>query len=826
MSTLIKYKEKRNFEKTKEPAGTVKAAKKTKTLHYVIQHHLARRDHYDLRLEWQGALLSWAVPKGPSYNPADKRLAVEVEIHPFDYKDFEGTIPKGEYGGGTVMLWDEGTWEPKYEDVDKGLRDGSLKFVLNGKRLKGQWALVRLDKKEGDSKDNWLLIKDKDEYSKDNDGIGDFTTSIRTNRTMEEIETGEKQKMSHNPFDSVDVQLATLVENAPSEDGWVFEPKYDGYRIVAFVENNSAKLVTRNGKDYTKHFIDIALSLESFSRGRAMILDGEAVVIDDKGKSDFQALQSFMKKSKGDNLTYAVFDILSLDGKDLRDKTLLERKEILANLMKNPPDNLYFSRHIKGNGKKSFESACELDLEGIIGKRADSKYTGTRNGDWIKLKCDRRQEFVIGGFTVSDKQTSGLSSVLVGYFDKDKFIYAGRAGSGFTEKERKDLYKKFSSIIVEKSPFEKVSDKKSNEEIFYLEPKLVAEIKFAEWTNENLLRQASFKGLRTDKEVKDVKRENTKDIEEIKEDMEEVEEIVTNKVAKKSNAKLKDGEIEIGGVRVTNPNRVVFTNPEITKGEIVEYYSLVAETMLKYAGNRILSTIRCPKGVDEPCFFKKHPLKNSKNIVVTPIETESGNEDYFYIEEPKGIIYEAQMGTLEFHTWGSKIDNLEKPDMMVFDLDPDEGMSLDKVQQGVLDLKSVLEMLSLTSFLKVSGGKGYHVVVPFLPSASWDTFSTFAKRVATLMENKWPDRYTSNIRKNKREGKIFIDWVRNGRGATSIAPYSVRARQGAKVALPIDWSELESVPPDGITMQEAIKRLTKPDPWKDFYKIKQSLKME
>jgi bifunctional non-homologous end joining protein LigD len=820
MATLTKYKEKRNFEKTKEPNGSTKLSKTTKQLYYVIQHHLARRDHYDFRIEWNGALLSWAVPKGPSYNPADKRLAVEVEPHPFDYKDFEGTIPKGEYGGGTVMLWDEGFWEPIYEDVDKGLEQGSLKFILHGNRLKGQWALVRLNKKEGETKDNWLLIKDKDEFSKDYDGVLEYQTSIRTGRTMEEIETKEEKKTPKNPVDSVDIQLAVLASSPPEEDGWIFEPKYDGYRIVAFVENNKARLMTRNGKDYTKHFKPIAVSLENFAKTRAMILDGEAVIIDDKGKSDFQALQNYMKNPSSRELTYVVFDILAIDGEDLRDKRLLERKKILANLMKETPYNIYFSKHITGRGKSSFESACELDLEGIIGKRVDSKYTGTRNGDWIKLKCDKRQELVIGGFTVSDKQQNGLSAVLVGYFDGGKLIYAGRAGTGFTEKDRRELSKKFSSIIIEKCPFVKVSDKKSDEEIFWIKPEIVAEIKFAEWTKENILRQASYKGLRIDKAAKEVKKEDSEDMIDI--DKTEIKE----KPSAKKAPKLKDGEIEISGIRITSPDKVVFENPEITKREVVEYYSKVGERMLEYAGDRIISTIRCPKGINEPCFFKKHPGKGSKNIVVTPIKTQSGEEDYFYIQEPKGFVYEAQMGTVEFHTWGSKIDNIDKPDMMVFDLDPDENMELSRVRQGVLDLKSVLEMLSLTSFLKVTGGKGYHVVVPFLPAANWDSFTAFAKRIAQLMESKWTDRYTSNIRKNKREGKIFIDWVRNGRGATSIAPYSIRAREGAKVALPIEWSELNKIAPDGITMQEAIKRLSSPDPWKDFYKAGQSIKIE
>lgn len=855
---LNNYKQKRNFEKTKEPTAKATLTHgKNKKLHYVVQHHLASRDHYDFRLEWNGVLLSWAVPKGPSKNPSDKRLAVQVEDHPFDYKDFEGTIPQGEYGGGTVMLWDEGFWQPN-SDVESGLKTGSLKFELFGSRLKGEWALVRLASKD-DNKANWLLIKDKDEFAKDNDGLDEFSTSIRTGRTMEGIASGEQS--TKNPFDSATLQLAKTVDDIPHGDDWLYEIKYDGYRIAAYVEDNKVRLLTRNGKDFTRHFKDIASSLKQLANGRAMVFDGEAVIVDDKGKTDFQKLQNHLKKHEKEQLTYAIFDILALDGKDLRAKKLIQRKTILENVMQNAPDNLYYSKHTQANGLSLFEAACEMDLEGIIGKNGNSIYSGTRNNDWVKLKCDKRQEFVVGGYSLSKKQRNGLSSVLVGYYAEGNLVYAGRAGTGFSEKSRRELAKQFSDLVTGNCPFLSFDDKKSDEEIFWLKPQIVAEVKFAEWTNDGLLRQASFKGLRVDKVAKDVANEYAELIEDelltqesstekivkttSKEKVEKSSKVTaerkpnkseklkaqaTKNATKETSAKnnssvaLKKGEIEIGGIRVTSPDKVIFQNPKITKAEIVEYYSKVAKRMLKYAGGRILSTVRCPKGVAEPCFFKKHPKVDNRNIVVTPVKTRSGTDEYFYIDEPKGIIYEAQMGTLEFHTWGSRVENLEKPDMMVFDLDPDEGMDIKKVRQGVKDLKSILKQLSLKSFLKVSGGKGYHVVVPFLPTVEWDAFYAFAKQVAGIMENKWPDLYTSNMSKKKRAGKIYIDWVRNGRGATSIAPYSVRARKGGKVAMPISWKELDAVAPDAITMQDALARLSKSDPWKNFYKTNQSLK--
>jgi bifunctional non-homologous end joining protein LigD len=822
---LKEYNKKRNFENTLEPESTnigeyIGTEKPEEHLRFVVQHHLARRDHFDFRLEWNGSLLSWAVPKGPSYNNHDKRLAVQVENHPLEYRNFEGTIPKGEYGGGIVMLWDEGYWVPE-SNVDEGLRNGSLKFSLKGKRLKGKWALVRLKVKENEkSKDNWLLLKEKDEYAKTVDGISDFSTSIKTGRTMTEINQGAEDKIIKNPISHADVQLAKLVNTAPEGDNWLYELKYDGYRILAYIEDNNAKLITRNGNDLTNRFKDIASSLIDFAVGRAMILDGEMVITDEEGKTDFQALQNYMRNPSDQNLTYIIFDILALDGADLRERHLIDRKNMLDTLMKDAPKNLYYSKYIKGNGNDNFVAACKLNLEGIVGKKADSVYSGTRNGDWIKLKCDKRQEFVIGGYTLSDKKTSGISSILLGFYENENLIYAGRAGTGFTENSMKELEIKFKSIIKKETPFKETQKSKKNEDIIWLEPIMVAEIKFAEWTKENLLRQASFKGIRTDKEPKEIVMEKA-DIKTMSN--EKLEEQSSAKNLKRPK-KIKDDIINVNGIKITNPDKVMFEDSEIKKIDIAKYYEKVSKRMLPYVGNRILSIVRCPKGIAGSCFFKKHPSAVNKGVVIMPIMTSSGErEDYFYVENVFGLISEAQMGTLEFHIWGSRIDNLEKPDMMVFDLDPDEGMELKQVRQGVKDIKKILDKLSLKSYLKTSGGKGYHVVVPFIPSVEWNTFRDFAKRIAEVMEKNWPDRYTSNIRKDKRKNKIFIDWVRNGRGATSVAPYSIRARKGANVSMPITWKELDTVAPDGVNMADALTRINGNDPWKDFYKINQRL---
>lgn len=870
---LEEYNRKRNFSRTSEPEGEPGGPESKEmaepipegALRFVVQHHIASRDHFDFRLEWNGALLSWAVPKGPSYNTRDKRLAVQVEDHPIEYRNFEGTIPKGEYGGGTVMLWDEGWWEPQ-SDVDEGLAKGSLKFELKGRRLKGKWALVRLKAKEGEAKNNWLLLKEKDGYAKDTDGVGEFTTSIRTGRTMGEIEAGEEDKTAvvSNPFDRTDVQLAKLAGRIPEEDGWLFEMKYDGYRILAYIEGSSVRLVTRNGSDYTEKFRDIAYTLIDWAQGRSMVLDGEMVIADESGRSDFQALQSYLKNRRGKNLTYVVFDLLALDGEDLRGRPLTERKEKLEALMKDAPGNLYYSRHVSGNGKAAFLAACGKNMEGIIGKKADSVYSGTRNGDWIKLKCDTRQEFVIGGYTISSKRTSGISSILLGIYEGDELVYAGRAGTGFTERMKEELEERFSSIKRETPPFRSAPGARKGERITWLEPALVAEIRFAEWTDDGQLRQASFKGLRADKDPREVRREKADDNPQTGDDEKQPENGARKDNSRKRSKKaddrqtteaaaehgpqpgspsgntdvqtsvtygdnalqvVKEGrDLFIGGVKISNPDRIIFEDPEIRKIDVVKYYAQVSERMLPYAGNRLLSVVRCHKGATETCFFKKHPGADNKGIVTVPVKNSSGEtKDYFCLENAYGLISEAQMGTIEFHTWGSRADDIERPDVMVFDLDPDVGMDLSRVREGVRDLKGLLDQLGLVSYLKTSGGKGYHVVVPLVPSVDWDRFSSFARQIAELMEQKWPDRYTSNIRKDKRRDRIFIDWIRNGRGATSIAPYSLRARKGALVSMPISWDELDKVPPDGIDMKEALSRISGSDPWEGFCKTGQRL---
>lgn len=814
MEKLREYHKKRDFGRTGEPSGKTRGEKKDKKLKYVVQYHVATRTHYDFRLEWKGVLLSWAVPKGPSFRLGDKRLAVMVEDHPVEYADFEGVIPKGEYGGGPVMLWDEGNWIPE-NDPDEGLREGSLKFRVEGERLKGRWALVRMKTEDGDK--NWLLLKERDEYAREDEGIPEIPTSVRSGRTVSEILAEEDPSAKKNPFQSAEVELAKLAERVPEGKEWLFEVKFDGYRILAFTEGGKTRLLTRGGKDFSDKFRAVADAVSSWAKGRAAVLDGEMVVPDESGRTDFQALQSYVKRPTGKSLVYMVFDLLALEGEDFRERPLIERKTKLAEILEGAPDCLKLSRHVEGKGKESLKAAEKAGFEGIVAKRASSPYRGERNGDWVKLKCYLRQEFVLGGCTRTGKK-EGVSALLLGVYEGKSFRYAGRAGTGLTLKEGAELYEKLKGYGIPEPVFENPPRARSGEETLWLKPELVCEVQFAEWTGEGVLRQASFKGLREDKDPREVVRERP--------ESEESDSEARRPATKKKSAKKRGGDSpEVCGISISSPDKIVFKRPEVTKLEVVRYYERAAARMLAYAEGRVLSVVRCHKGVGESCFFKKHPAGESAGTEIVPVANSEGEvSDYFCLKDERGLISEAQLGSIEFHIWGSRAKTLEKPDMMVFDLDPDEGMPLEQVRQGVRDLKSVLDELGLKSFLKTTGGKGYHVVLPFRPSAEWEAFHDFARRIAEVMAEKWPERYTANMRKSKRSGRIFIDWVRNGRGATSVAPYSLRARPGAKVSVPLSWSELDRVAPDGIDLFGALERLKKSDPWKDYFRVDQELK--
>ena len=798
---LKEYQNKRNFKATSEPKGKINKKEKNKI--FVIQYHHARREHFDLRLEWKGVLLSWAVPKVPSYDPKDKRLAVRVEDHPVDYASFEGVIPKGQYGGGTVLVWDKGFYEPE-QSFEKGLKEGVLKFKLFGQRMQGSWALIELKDKK-----NWLLIKESDEYENFCE-LSQYKTSIITKRDSDQLLNEEDLSQKENPFQWVEPKFASLAEKIPHGDEWLFEVKYDGYRILSFAQQGKVRLWSRNKKEYTSKFKEVAKSIEALSKSRAFVLDGEMVILDDEGRSNFQDMQNFVKTKQNKPLVYMVFDLLALDGKDLRDVDLIERKELLKELLSDAVDNIVFSEHVRNHGEECFIAAQNMGLEGIVGKLATSKYSSGRGEDWIKIKCRKRQEFVVGGFVSSEKKK--VSSLLVGVYENKKLIFYGKVGTGFKLKEEKSMLEEFEELKTEKSPFSSLPKFSKSEKISFLKPKLVAEIEFAEITGEGLLRQASFKGFRHDKSAKEVCFEKEIEIED-----------------QMSEKKMEDAENDkmiMARVEISNPQKIIYKESNVKKEDVVKYYFDVSKKMLPFLKNRVLSVVRCHGQLSEKnTFFKKHPNTQSEGVKIISIENSEGEKlDYFYVENVTGILSEVQLGTLEFHTWGSTVKNLDKPDVMVFDLDPDEGLSLKQLRQGVKDLKKILESLNLKSFLKTSGGKGYHVVVPFKPSVDWEKFHDFAESVANVMEQKWPDRYTSNMRKDSRKDKIFIDWVRNGKGATSIAPYSLRARNSPTVSMPIFWSELDKIAPNDITIFNARQRLSKKDPWANFFKIKQELK--
>ncbi len=783
---LQKYNSKRNFAITSEPQGKPGRSNRKK-LKFSVQHHIARADHYDLRLELNGVALSWAIPKGPSFRTADKRLAMRVEDHPVDYMDFEGTIPKGEYGGGTVMLWDEGIWIPRF-DPDKGLKDGSLKFRLEGERLKGDWALVKIKNKDGGSSEPWLLIKENDEYAKNAAGISHFSRGVRSAKTMAEISESAKA----NPFRSAEVMLAKPVVELPAGGEWIYELKYDGHRVLAFSQNGVTTLFSRNGLKCPSAFSPAAEAVSEILRGRAAVLDGEMVVAGKNGVPDFGALQRFIK-SGGDGLNYVVFDLLALDGEDLRKLPLSERKKKLKALIKGAPAIISYSEHTDKMGKARIQTLKAQGMEGIVAKLKNSEYSAGKNGDWQKFKFRNDREFVIGGYCLSE--SGNLRSILVGFYKDGKLDFAGCVGTGFNALSKRELLQKFSKIPRKTSPFSQIP-KEYTRGAEWVKPVYAAQVHYAEVTSSGVLRQASFKGLRTDKPAAGI-----------------TDEKPIPKPGKRDTA-------EVLEVTISSPQKVMFPNPQITKKELAAYYAAVAERALPYLKDRFLSLVCCPSGIGGEQFFRRHFDVEFAGIKRAPAK----DGEYFYITDTKSLIFLSQYNAIEFHVWGSKKSTPYRPDIMVFDLDPDEGLPLKDVRRGVKDLKEVLEGLGLKSFLKTSGGKGYHIVVPFKTGADGQLFRDFAKNVAGLLESKFPNRYTSSISKKERTGKIFIDWQRNSPGATWVAPYSVRARSGAAVSMPIAWEELSKIPPAGINVRTALKRLGA-DPWADFFTVKSAQRL-
>jgi len=722
-------------------------------------------------------LKSWAVTRGPSIDPGEKRLAVRTEDHPLSYADFEGTIPKGEYGGGTVMLWDDGLWEPIEGKSAKDLEKGHLHFRLQGERMKGEWLLIRLKPRGKEKAENWLLRKIDDQHAGATDALVETAlTSVKTGRTMQEIADGKKpprralgkpKKVGKLPAFQPP-QLATLVDAVPPGNQWLHEVKYDGYRALIAIGAGGAKVFTRSGLDWTEKFSGIAEAAASIPG--AALIDGEIVAYKD-GKPDFSTLQEAISAG-GKGLTLFAFDLLSLDGEDLTKKPQLERKERLRALLQGADERVQFSEHILGAGEKLFETMCREGYEGIVSKKADAPYRGARTKSWLKVKCIRRQEFVIVGWTPSDAKGRGFRSLLLAVNGPDGLAYAGKVGTGFNTATLHDLRARFDKIAAEKPAVSVPRPEARGAK--WVEPKLVAEVAFAEFTAENVVRHASFLGLREDKKAA---------------------EVVVETPAPLPKAPEAD-------FRITNRERVIYPESGLTKGDLADYYAQVAPIALRWLANRPISLVRCPQGRAKYCFFQKHDAGSfGEHVKHVDVKEKDGSvEPYLYLDDAEGMLTCVQMGTIEFHGWGSLVADIEKPDRLVFDLDPDEGLDFEAVKKAAADLKEHLADIGLTSWPLLSGGKGVHVVVPLNPTTDWPEVRSFAERFARALAQNEPDRFTANIKKLSRKGKIFIDYLRNQRGATAVLPFVARAREGAPVSAPITWSELRE--------QEGAKRFT------------------
>ncbi|MCW3798205.1 DNA ligase D [Sphingomonas sp. BN140010] len=788
------YNAKRDFSKTAEPKGR---KLKGKGDSFVVQKHDASRLHWDFRLELDGVLKSWAVPKGPSLDPGQNRLAMRTEDHPLDYGTFEGIIPKGEYGGGTVMLWDRGRWLPHPDkDPRKTLDDGHLHFTLEGERMKGEWVMFRMKPRAGEKGEAWMLKKVTDDFAKPDEGealVDDCLTSVTTNRTMAEIAAGEdvwesnrggkkggrtKRKVAAPPPPFQEPQLATLTDTIPSGNDWLHEYKYDGYRLLLSVGEGVALAWTRGGKDWSDFFAPLTAAAAKLPP--SCLLDGEAVALDEHGKPSFQLLQNTLKggpRSRGKpsdlNLAYYAFDLLIDRGEDITGLSNLERKQRLAALLKTAPPPLLYGDHIVGKGEKLFTAICKEGGEGIISKKASAPYRGTRTKCWLKIKCIQRQEFVIVGWQASDKRR-GFRSLHLAVNEGGALRYVGKVGTGFDTRMIEEL----SATMAPMKRDEPALDvpRAMRRGSTWIQPKLVAEIAFTEFTTDGVLRHPSFIALRSDKAAKEVVRE-------------------TPAPLKKATKQPTLATYESHGLKLTSPERVVFPGDELTKGDLANYYAAVADLLLIDLANRPMTLIRCPQGRGKQCFFQKHDsgAMGPHVLHVPVIENKGETQDYLYVTEALGALECVQMNTIEFHGWGSRVDPLENPDRLVFDLDPDVGLDFDKVKEAALRLRALLGDLGLTTFPLLSGGKGIHVVAPLDQTRDWPTVKSFAERFSRAIAEAEPELFTANIRKVQRKGRIFLDWLRNQRGATAVMPYSARAREGAPVAAPVAWKELDDL---------------------------------
>ncbi len=826
---LDTYRRKRDFTRTAEPAGEAKAG--AGGWSFVVQKHDARRLHYDFRLEMDGVLKSWAVTRGPSLVAGEKRLAVHVEDHPLEYGGFEGTIPKGEYGGGTVIVWDRGTWTP-IGDVDKGYRKGHLDFELDGDKLRGRWHLVKMARRRGEKRENWLLIKGDDAFARDEkapDILEERPESVLSGRVIADVEDeapGWSSKTGRlDPPDADDPPdaaagikgarkaddpgfvppaLATLRASAPAGSRWLHEIKFDGYRLQAHVADGKAGLLTRSGLDWTDRFgVAVPAALAALPAGTA-IIDGELVVEAAGGASDFSALQADLSEGRTDRFRYYAFDLLYLDGYDLRGCALVDRKAALEGLLDGAGAALAYSEHFDDEGEIILRHACRLSLEGVISKLRTGMYPAGRSKEWIKSKCTDRQEFVVAGYVPSTTSDKAIGSLVLGYHGRHGLVHAGRVGTGFSRNTAEDLYRRLEPLRRGEQPFAAPLDAEARRGVRFTEPRLVAEVEFRSWTADRLLRHASFRGLREDKPAGEIVREDTM-------------KATTEEPAPAARVKL------------THPDRVYWKDAGVTKEGLADYYAQVWRFMAPFVVSRPLALLRCPSGADAQCFFQKHAWKGHHRAILTLDDpNDSSDEPILAIDGIDGLVGLVQAAVLEIHPWQATLDDLERPDQIVIDLDPGDGVDWTDVIAAALEVRARLADVSLESFVKTTGGKGLHVVAPLKPAAGWAEVKAYTRELADRMASDSPDRFVATIAKAKRRGKILVDYLRNQRGATAVAPYSTRARAGAPVAMPLAWDELSpAVGSAYFTVANAATRLANlaSDPWSDFRKAEAPLEI-
>lgn len=822
MSDALKaYKAKRNFDITSEPAEG--GQQSPDALSFVIQKHWASRLHYDFRLELDGTMKSWAVPKGPSYDTHDKRMAVHVEDHPISYSSFEGTIPEKQYGAGKVIIWDKGTWQP-LDDPHKGYAAGNLKFELHGHKMHGRWALIRM-KGKGEKQEPWLLIKEKDDYARPAaefslvDEMPDSVKDLKTPPAPVKKAKAAAAQPGQPPAQAVKAdlpetlapELATLVDKPPhTPDDWVFEIKFDGYRMLARVEGKDVTLFTRNGNDWTRKLGPLQKELLRMQLPDGWY-DGEIVVHDEHGRPNFGKLQLAFDGSDTAQIVYFLFDVPYLHGYDLREVRLDDRRAALKNVLDNTgSDIVRFSEEFGDDPEGLVAAACKMGLEGVIGKRRESRYVQRRSPDWIKLKCGQRQEFVIGGYTDPQGSRTGIGALLLGTYDKDGVLqYAGNVGSGFNEASLRDLKAKLSKLDTDVSPFppKAVAGRKHH----WVEPKLIAEVSFAEWTASGSVRHAVFQGLRDDKPAKVITRELPKHVEEV--------------VDQQTEPEAPHGTLP-ASLKVTNGDRVIDKQSGTTKLDMIRYYALIGSLMMEHLKGRPVSLVRAPAGVGGELFFQKHAdVGKLPGVKQMDRALDPDHPEMLEIGNANGLLSAAQWNVVEIHTQNATGKDYERPNRMVFDLDPGDGVEWKTMQEAAQLMKAFLDELGLPAFLKTSGGKGLHVVVPVKPQYDWDTVKDFSQEIVSHMAMTLPDRFAFKSGPRNRVGKIFIDYLRNGRGATTACAWSARTRPGLGISVPLAWEELESVKAgDQWNVRNAHTRLDKGnEPWSAYAKSARSL---